>query len=73
VIVDVEFIVNARLEIVPLTGTLPLPVQPVVMYRTPVPALTGELTCAAMVDPELNQPLLGVGVSCEEVTVRKYR
>ncbi len=61
--VDVELIVKVTLDSVPLVGTLPLPVHPVVMYLAPAPALTGEVTWAVMDDPELNQPLFGVGVS----------
>jgi len=55
--------------VVPDAGTLPVPVQPVQMYRV-VPTVTTESTEAVIDDPESNQPPLGVGVPCAEFTVK---
>jgi len=69
---EAAFIVRVTLFEVPVAGTLPVPVQPVVRYWVPVPPETGELTDSASEDPALNHPLTGVGVSWVEETVRKY-
>jgi hypothetical protein len=56
--------------VVPDAGTLPVPVQPVQTYCVAESADTGDITDADIVLPESNQPLVGVGESCEEITVR---
>jgi len=54
----------------PDAGTLPVPVQPEQTYCVAESADTGDITDADIVLPESNQPLVGVGESCEEITVR---
>ena len=56
----------------PDPGTLPVPLQPVATYRTPVLPGTGELADSIIEEPALNHPLDGVGLSMGEMTVRKY-
>jgi hypothetical protein len=62
-------IVNVTFVAVPLAGTLPVPVQPVQMRRTPF-ASAGALTLAAMEVPYscVVVPFAGVGVPYVEAT-----
>jgi len=71
-IVEGELSVKVTLLELPVDGILPVPVQPVVMYWAPVPADTGEVTDSVMDVPALSHPVVGVGVSWADVTVRKY-
>ena len=71
-IVDAELRVKVTLFEDPVAGTLPVPVQPVVMYCVPVPAETGEVTDSVTDIPALSHPVVGEGVSCDDETVRKY-
>jgi hypothetical protein len=65
-------IVKVTVFEVPVAGTLPVPVHPVVTYRTPAPPETGELTDSVIEEVALNHPLAGEGVSWADVTVKKY-
>ena len=58
------------LVVVPDAGTLPVPVHPVQTYWTPAGPDQGEVTEAVMDVPASNQPLVGVGESQGEDTVR---
>ena len=60
---DGSRMVNFVEVVEPETGTLPVPVQPVQTYSVPGPPDTGEATLALMLDPESNQPLVGLGES----------
>lgn len=71
-IVDPVLIVNVTVLEPPVTGTLPVPVQPVVAYCAPGPEETGDVTDAVTDVPAPIHPVLGTGVSWEDVTVRKY-
>jgi hypothetical protein len=66
------FIVKVTEEELPEVGTLPAPVQPVQTYCVPAGPANGEVTEAVMFTPESNHPLVGVGESRAEDTVRKY-
>ena len=60
---EAALIVKLTLFEVPVAGTLPVPVHPVVMYWTPALTNTGEVTSSVIVEVALNHPLAGVGVS----------
>jgi hypothetical protein len=70
VMLEAWVIVNVTDDAVPEAGTLPVPVQPVVRYCFPEPPDSGDVTDSVMPVPESNQPLLGLGESYEEITVR---
>ncbi len=69
---DGDVIVNAMLEPVPDAGALPLPVQPVHTYCVPAGPDSGDVTCAVMLVPESNQPLIGLGEPRGDVTDSLY-
>ena len=69
---EAAFRVNVTLLAAPVAGTLPVPVHPVVTYCTPMPIEMGDVTVSVIDEVALNHPLAGVGVSCADVTVRKY-
>ncbi len=72
VMLDEVLIVKVTVLPVPDAGTLPVPLQPVTTYCTPVLPETGELTDSMIEEPALSHPVAGVGLSRAEVTVRKY-
>ena len=69
-IVDAADMVNVADVVLPDAGTLPVPVQPVHTYCIPEPPDTGDVTDSVMLEPESNQPLVGVGESYGDDTVR---
>jgi hypothetical protein len=69
---EAAFIVKVTVLVEPVAGTLPVPVQPFATYCIPVPAETGDVTDSVIEAVALNHPLDGVGLPCEEITVRKY-
>jgi hypothetical protein len=69
---DAAFIVKVTVFDVPVAGTLPVPVQPVATYCIPAPPETGDVIDSVIELVALNHPLAGVGVSCADVTVKKY-
>jgi len=70
VMLEGRFIVNVVVIPVPEAGTLPDAVQPVQTYCVPVGPGEGEVTDALIDVPESNHPLVGLGESQAEETVR---
>ena len=68
--VEFALITNVTDDAAPEAGTLPVPLQPVHTYWTPVPPETGEVTDSVILVPALNKPLDGDGESYAEMTVR---
>jgi hypothetical protein len=68
--VDGEVMVKVTEEAVPEAGTLPEPDQPVQIYWVPEGPGAGEVTDSFMPVPESNQPLVGIGESYGEDTVK---
>jgi 2',3'-cyclic-nucleotide 2'-phosphodiesterase (5'-nucleotidase family) len=65
-------IVKSVVSAVPEAGTLPEPVQPEQTYCVTNNPSMGEATEARIDAPASNQPVVGVGEPCGEVTVNMY-
>jgi hypothetical protein len=63
-------IVKVVLVPVPEGGALPVPLQPVQTYRVSVGPATGEVTESVMLAPESHHPLVGVGKSYGDETIK---
>jgi hypothetical protein len=70
VMVEGRIIVNVQDVDAPEEGTLPVPSQPVQEYCIPVSIEIGESIDSVTEDPLSNQPLTGLGLPFEDVTVK---
>ena len=70
VMLEGELIVYVLYVDEPEEGTFPVPDQPVQEYCIPLPVAIGESIDSVTEDPPSNQPLTGLGLPFEDVTVK---